>query len=497
MSFTNVESTVLAQQIGTCSSDLIYRTKRLSSGKRIVSPMTDLGGFSVHAKLDSANQRHHLAMQNLGNALSYSQSQAKLASVGVKLLDRMSQLTTMAMDSTVNSVDRENYNKEMQELTKEYQNLFRKDFNGVSLFDITNDCGTTSLKVTDSESGTHEQKVYEIDTLTGVGVAKIDQFSSLIPDLFRVYHGDVLIHERVSGASFFPSYVGGVNSGNTANISEYFGDNYTPEPFQDLGEDGLAGTGDTGEGNGEYDFGEPFTDQPSGTRDGVPILNGNYDGYGPQQQAYLAAQGWAGSEGTNASPGDQAGTRSVFKYGPNGTDVNGNPYTTDSTILRVVINEGGASMSKTDLSPQVTEWEYEIEVTPESRNEIQSLMSDGHGTEVDLSPVALPALFNSSISSVSSARDVLEEIKKAQVCLMHAISQASANAQRLNTEISENQERIVSSEEAASRIMDLDVAQESVKYAKAKLRYQSVASIISKAQIIPQAILSLLQKENL
>jgi flagellin-like hook-associated protein FlgL len=124
-------------------------------------------------------------------------------------------------------------------------------------------------------------------------------------------------------------------------------------------------------------------------------------------------------------------------------------------------------------------------------------MSDGHGTEVDLSPVALPALFNSSISSVSSARDVLEEIKKAQVCLMHAISQASANAQRLNTEISENQERIVSSEEAASRIMDLDVAQESVKYAKAKLRYQSVASIISKAQIIPQAILSLLQKENL
>ena len=80
---------------------------------------------------------------------------------------------------------------------------------------------------------------------------------------------------------------------------------------------------------------------------------------------------------------------------------------------------------------------------------------------------------------------------------MGAISQASANAQRLNGEISENQARISSGEEAASRIMDLDVADESLKYAKAKLRFQSIASIISKAQIIPQAILSLLQKGNL
>ena len=483
--------------MGTCAADLSYRTKRLSSGRRILNPVNDAGGFSFHAKLDSSNQRHHLAMQNLGNALSYSQSQTKLASVGMQFLDRMSQLTTMAMDSTLNSADRENYDKEMQELTKEYQNLFRQDFNGIPLFDITNECGTTSLKVSESQVGTHEQRVYELDTLTGAGTAKIDQFSFLIPDLFRVYHGDVLIHERVSGSSAFPSYIGGVNSGNLGDVSEYFGDDYTPEPFQDFGEDGVAGTGDTGEGNGEYDFGEPFTDQPSGSKDGSPILNGNYDGYGPQQAAFLSGQAWTGSEGSNPSPGDRAGTRSFFKYGPNGRDVNGNQYTTDSTILRVVINEGGASVSNIDLSPEVTEWEYEIEITPESRNETKSLMSDGHGSLVDLNPVALPALFNSSIGSVSKARDVLEEIKKAQGCLMHAISQASANAQRLDKEIFENQERIVSSETAAARIMDLDVATESVKYAKAKLRLQSVASIIGKAQIIPQAILSLLQKDNL
>jgi flagellin-like hook-associated protein FlgL len=497
LSFTNVESTVIARQMGTCAADLSYRTKRLSSGRRILNPVNDAGGFSFHAKLDSSNQRHHLAMQNLGNALSYSQSQTKLASVGMQFLDRMSQLTTMAMDSTLNSADRENYDKEMQELTKEYQNLFRKEFNGISLFDIASGCGTQSLKVSDSQAGTNEERVYEIDTINGSGVAKIDQFSSLIPDLFRVYHGDVLIHERVSGSSAFPSYIGGVNSGNAADVSEYFGDNYTPEPFQDVGEDGVGGTGDTGEGNGEYDIGEPFTDQSSGTRDGVPILNGNYDGYGPQEQAFLTAQGWTGSEGTNPTPGDQSGTRSVFKYGPNGTDINGNSYSTDSTILRVVINEGGASISDTDLSPQATEWEYEIEVIPESKNQIQSLMSDGHGTELNLTPVGLPSLFNSSINSVSRARDVLEEIKKAQVCLMGAISQASANVQRLNGEISENQARISSGEEAASRIMDLDVADESLKYAKAKLRFQSIASIISKAQIIPQAILSLLQKGNL
>ena len=497
MSFTNIESTQIAHLVGVESAAFTESVSKMSSGKRLIYPAMDAAGLSMEVKLSSSGERHKLAMQNMLSAVSRTQTQISLLQQGMKMLERMEELSLKAMGPAINAQDRENYNKEFQEIQVQYQNIFREKLFGSNLFGVS-DCGGQTIKVANDQSGSADEHVFEIDTVTGSGLVNFDQFAFAIPDLFQVYHGDVLIHERVTGASFMSTFVGGLHSGNPADVSEYFGNGYTPEPFQDFGEDGVAGTGDAGEGNGIYDYGESFTDLSSGTRDGNPIFNGNYDGYGPQQAAYLAGQFYAGSQPANPSPGDQPGTRSVFKFGPDGRDINGNPYQTDSTTLRFVVNQGGATNSATDLTPSPTEWEYEIEIIPESPNNAEfTVMTDGHGSEVSLESVNMSLIYNSDILSVENAQSSLDSLKKAKMCTVEALSQASANLQRLQGEISENEKRIVNNERALSSISDLDVAAESTRLAVAKLKYESAARLLQNAQIVPQAILSLLTEENL
>jgi len=106
----------------------------LSSGKRITSPADDAGGLAVAYKLNSKAQRTRGVLQNVQNALSYLQLQdGTLETVG-KVLDRMSELRTMAQDMTKNSSDIENYSKEFVELQSHLKQVKNETFNGISLF---------------------------------------------------------------------------------------------------------------------------------------------------------------------------------------------------------------------------------------------------------------------------------------------------------------------------------------------------------------------------
>jgi flagellin len=108
----------------------------LSSGNRINSPADDAGGLAVAYKLDSKLNRTEAVIQNSQNALSFLQVQdGGLATVG-KILDRMSELRTMAQDITKNSGDIENYSKEFIELQSQLGQIKQEKFNGISLFSV-------------------------------------------------------------------------------------------------------------------------------------------------------------------------------------------------------------------------------------------------------------------------------------------------------------------------------------------------------------------------
>ena len=54
--------------------------------------------------------------------------------VAANILDRMSELRTMADDVTKNTSDITNYNTEFQQLRNQLANIATEKFNGISLF---------------------------------------------------------------------------------------------------------------------------------------------------------------------------------------------------------------------------------------------------------------------------------------------------------------------------------------------------------------------------
>jgi len=138
-------SRMLAESTGRLNKALA----RLASGSKLVEPQDDAAGMAVTAKFDAQIGRNTSVQNNLTSALSYSQTQDGFLQKVGKALDRMSELATLALDTTKSSGDKANYNTEFTDLANYISDIGLKDFNGVSLF------SGTGLSVTkDSDGGT-------------------------------------------------------------------------------------------------------------------------------------------------------------------------------------------------------------------------------------------------------------------------------------------------------------------------------------------------------
>jgi len=91
----------------------------------------------VAYKLNSKLSRTEAVRHNVQNGLSYLQVQDGAMTTVAKVVDRMSELRTMASDVTKNTQDVENYSKEFIELQRQLSQVHREKFNGISLFAIS------------------------------------------------------------------------------------------------------------------------------------------------------------------------------------------------------------------------------------------------------------------------------------------------------------------------------------------------------------------------
>ena len=146
---TNTSADSSARLLSDSSARLSKSLARLSSGSKIVSPEDDAAGMAVSMRFDAQINRISAASGNVGNAISYSQTQDGFLQKVTKALDRMSELSVLAQDVTKTSSDLSLYNKEFQTLGSYITDIGKKDFNGVSLFS-----GTSLNVTTDSEAAT-------------------------------------------------------------------------------------------------------------------------------------------------------------------------------------------------------------------------------------------------------------------------------------------------------------------------------------------------------
>jgi flagellin len=170
---TNYAATVASDNLAASSASLQRSLNRLSSGSKIVTPSDDAGGLAVSMKLSAAAKRSGAAATNIGNAVSYLQTQDGVLKVSGKILDRMSELATLYTDATKNSDDIANYAAEFDQLTTELGNLAGEKFNGIDLF------GSTDLAVNTNEDASQTTTVTAIDLATDTGSVDITDLSTI------------------------------------------------------------------------------------------------------------------------------------------------------------------------------------------------------------------------------------------------------------------------------------------------------------------------------
>ena len=88
-------------------------------------------------KLESSIVRLAGAQKNIQNAQSFLEVQDGLLSSAGKILNRMVELKGLSEDVMKNDSDKENYNREFQDLQMQIYDLAQIQFNGVSLFATT------------------------------------------------------------------------------------------------------------------------------------------------------------------------------------------------------------------------------------------------------------------------------------------------------------------------------------------------------------------------
>ena len=131
---TNTAASRGARYLGEASGNLQKSLARLSSGSKIVEPQDDAAGMAVASRMDAQINRTEATRSNIGNAISYKQTQDGYLAKAAKALDRMSELATLAQDGTKTITDLGLYNKEYETLYSYLDVVDGQTFNDVVLF---------------------------------------------------------------------------------------------------------------------------------------------------------------------------------------------------------------------------------------------------------------------------------------------------------------------------------------------------------------------------
>ena len=132
---TNTAAARASYNLGRNNSMLQRSFDRLSSGKKLVSPIQDPGSLAVSMKLSAAINRLAGAQNNSQNALSFLEVQDGMLETVGNIIDRMSELKGLASQDPMKSAqDRASYDNEFKDLQVQLYDIAMQKFNGVSLF---------------------------------------------------------------------------------------------------------------------------------------------------------------------------------------------------------------------------------------------------------------------------------------------------------------------------------------------------------------------------
>jgi flagellin len=504
---TNASATEATFNLSKANDNLRRSIARLSSGNRITKPVDDAGGLAVAYKLQSSVKRTEAALNNHQNALSFLQVQDGVLEAMGDIVDRMSELRTMAADVSKNAADVENYSKEFLELQDQLKQMRREKFNGVELFAVEGEEDTlkglnkahliVNGELHNNENGKRangsyankEQYEYFDDPLVANRtVSEYDKYE------FQLYthpsgkEDDGNIKLNIVNLQFML----GLKDPSALGIDDTVNDDY------DTDNDGVFDTA-------EWDA-TPFnTDGTSGASAAEIKASGlDKDGDG-----VISGYEWAGTYDSNrngvidtaewdATPFNTDGTSgaSAAEILASGLDKNGDGAISSAEwkALQVdgegryiqvgkTVNLGGLAQPGLDSGDGTVHKSNDPAAAVGGLGiNYQAMLTDedGDGTEGD------GYIKDITKISIEEFTNIIEKIADIR-------AENGAEQQRVNQSLQLHQNNLVNLEAAHGRIMDVDVALESSRLARNSVAVQASAAMVAQANQLSSVALSLLQ----
>jgi flagellin len=171
---TNSAATSAAYNLSNTNVNLQRSLNRLSSGSRINSSYDDAGGIAVSMKLSASIRRTEATMANVNNSIAFLQTQDGVIKTADKILNRMSELASLATDVTKSTNDLSLYNTELTQLKGQLNLMLGEEFNGISLFSTGGASGAVSGDGTAFDDDSTLVVVASHDASQTIGITQAD-----------------------------------------------------------------------------------------------------------------------------------------------------------------------------------------------------------------------------------------------------------------------------------------------------------------------------------
>ena len=176
---------------------------KMATGRRdAAGVIEDAASFSVAARFDAQVHRMDAALSNVGNSMSFLQTQDGTLKSVIRSLNRMGELAILAQDATKSDADRALYTEEFNQLKAGLSDSTQATFNGVKMFSsepkavtVDENAKTVELPAVDLEAaareaaGVQKQLADYADCIADVGQATEERINLLF-DVRDVREGD-------------------------------------------------------------------------------------------------------------------------------------------------------------------------------------------------------------------------------------------------------------------------------------------------------------------
>jgi flagellin len=165
---TNAASLTAQRNLSSSGAGLNNSIARLSSGLRVNNAKDDAAGLAIAERMNAQIRGFDVASRNANDGISLLQVADGAMGKISDNLQRMRELAVQAKNSTLNTTDRTNLNREYVELANEVDRVTQgTTFNGNPVFDSTNK--TKTFQVGTGNATTDTLTVNLTDTATAGG----------------------------------------------------------------------------------------------------------------------------------------------------------------------------------------------------------------------------------------------------------------------------------------------------------------------------------------